>query len=128
MRELIEIHCNDCDGFFTVNLNLEIEGDFLFVCPECSRAHPRSVKKGELVDLAAVDMAESTARSMWKKRVYSNGEGERATRNYKEGVGERIKVPKSCYSKESRLKAIAQANKGFFARAWASIVSKEEGG
>lgn len=114
MRELIEFFCNDCDGFFTVNLNLELDGDFLFVCPSCGREHPRTVKSGEL----AGDVIE---------RIYNDGVGKRVTRNNREKVGERIIVPKSCYSKKSRLKVIESANRGFLARAWAQLAGEEKG-
>lgn len=113
MRELIEFYCNDCDGWFRVNLNLEIDGDFLFVCPECAREHPRTVAKGELTMKTKID-----------SRILSGGEGGRVRRG---GNGkERILVPKSSYSKKSQLKAIEHANKGFFAQAWAKLAAKEE--
>jgi hypothetical protein len=114
-RELIEFHCNDCNGYFTVNLNLEIEGDFLFVCPNCGHEHPRTVKKGEMVG----DVIE---------RMYHNGEGKRAVRNFNPHAKERILVPKACYSKESRLKVIEPANRGFLAQAWARLAGNEKGG
>lgn len=112
-RELIEFFCNDCNGYFTVNLNLEIDGDFLFVCPSCGREHPRTVQKGEL----SGDILE---------RIYEDGVGKRIRRN-NSSSGERIIVPKSCYSKKSRLKVIEHANKGFLARAWAELAGNEKG-
>jgi len=111
MRELIEFYCNDCDGYFRVNLNLEIDGDFLFVCPQCGREHPRTVTKGDLAMRTDVDA-----------RIYEGGEGARIRRGGREGA-EKIMVPKSCYSKKSQLKAIEHANQGFFARAWSRLAA-----
>jgi len=113
-RELIEIHCNDCNGYFMVNLNLEIEGDYVLVCPNCGHEHPRTIKKGEMVGEVI-------------ERMYHTGEGKRITRTYRNSA-ERILVPKSCYSKESRLKEIGQANRGFLAQAWARLAGEQKGG
>ena len=103
MRELVEFHCNDCDGYFRVNLNLAVEGDFLVVCPKCGREHPRSIKAGKVVG----DVIE---------RIYRDGVGGRMARNSKEGVGDRIIVPMSAYSKESMLERMERG--GFMAQLW----------
>jgi hypothetical protein len=113
MRELIEFECNDCRGFFFVNLNLWLEGDFRFVCPQCGREHPRTVKDGQLKG----DPIE---------RLYADGVGKRAFRNNREGYGERIIVPKSAYSKKSRLKAMEQANGGFLAQCWRNLAGQTQ--
>jgi hypothetical protein len=110
MRELIEFECNDCNGFFRVNLNLEIEGDFLFVCPQCGREHPRTIRKGEMVG------------DPWD-RFYPQGEGKRIARNNKE-KGERIMVPKSAYSKESLLRNVEKG--GFLSALWMRKMAAEQ--
>jgi predicted metal-binding protein len=112
MRELIEFECNDCNGFFTVNLNLSINGNFLFVCPQCGRQHPRSVEKGQM-------------NGKIIERIYNSGEGKRIRRNSMEGVGDRIIVPKSAYRKVSKLKEIEEARGGFLAQAWANLTKHQ---
>ena len=84
VRELVEFHCNDCNGYFRVNLNLAIEGDFLLVCPKCGREHPRSVRAGRMVGNVI-------------ERIYRDGVGARMTRNSKEKQGDRIIVPLSAH-------------------------------
>jgi len=109
MRELIEINCNDCNGFFTVNLNLGLDGDFLIECPNCGRKHPRRVNRGDV-------------KSPWNDRIYKNGEGKRITRKNTSDEGELIQVPLSAYSKESRLKKIESG--GFLASKWLKLVGE----
>jgi len=112
MRELIEFNCNDCGGFFTVNLNLGINGDFLLECPNCKRRHPRRIKNGQV-------------KSPWNDRVYMDGVGNRITRNNIENTGELIQVPLSAYSKESRLKKIESP--GFLASKWLRAIGDAVG-
>lgn len=112
MRELIEFNCNDCGGYFTVNLNLGINGDFLIECPNCGRKHPRRIKNGEV-------------KSPLNDRIYMDGVGNRITRSNTENVGELIQVPKSAYSKESRLKKIESP--GFLALKWLRILEPSTG-
>jgi hypothetical protein len=117
VRELIELFCNDCNGYFHVNLNLSIEGDFRFECPQCGRRHPRTVRAGEVVG----DVIE---------RIYKDGVGKRLSRNHGEDRGELIMVPKSAYTKKSILKDIETANgenkEGFLASLWARSVHGEK--
>lgn len=113
-RELIEMHCNDCNGYFTVNLNMEIEGDYVLVCPNCGHEHPRTIKKGEMVG----DILE---------RMYHTGEGKRVSRNNRSASAERIIVPKSAYSKQSRFKSIQDADRGFLAKAWSRLAGNQGG-
>jgi hypothetical protein len=109
MRELIEFFCNDCLGFFHVNLNLRVEGDFLFVCPKCKREHPRTVRAGEVVG----DVIE---------RIYNDGVGKRISRNNREKCAERIIVPESAYTKKSILRDLEGDKCGFLAGLWARAV------
>lgn len=112
MRELIEFNCNDCGGFFTVNLNLGINGDFLIECPNCKRKHPRRIKNGQV-------------KSPLNDRIYMDGVGNRITRSGTENVGELIQVPLSAYSKTSRLKKIESG--GFLASKWLKTVQEAVG-
>lgn len=110
-REIIEFECNDCQGFFIVNLNTEINGDFRFVCPECQREHPRTVEGGKLV-----------GREI--ERLYKDGIGKGVTRNGAEGRGERILIMKSAYSREKRLGKLERG--GFLAELWCRTFGSRE--
>jgi predicted Zn finger-like uncharacterized protein len=114
-REMIEFECNDCQGFFRINLNLGVDGDFVVECPKCKRQHPRSIKKGEVV-AATVEA-----------RIYRDGEGKRIKRNGKENMKlDVISVPMSAYSKESCLAKIKTASDGDFAKqSWFDRVAKK---
>jgi len=98
MRTLIEFECNDCNGWFIVNFNFEWEGQFLFVCPQCGREHPRNIIKG------VISEPRFEIRTIRGKAVPFNidryGSAERQ--------GERIVVMKSAYSKTPRLEKVVE--------------------
>jgi hypothetical protein len=105
-REMIEFECNDCKGFFPLNLNLGLGGDFMIECPNCHRMHPRKLEMGELVGMASVEAL-----------VYRDGVGKRMKRNNREKADlDVITAPKSTYSKESRLAKMKTASQGEFAK------------
>jgi hypothetical protein len=99
MRETVEFHCNDCSGYFLVNLNVGWTGMFLFVCPECGREHPRTITKG------VMDSTQYGVRAMKDKKVPVSVT--RDTYAEKDERRERIVVMKSAYSKTPRLDCLA---------------------
>lgn len=98
MRETVEFHCNDCVGYFLVNLNVNWTGMFLFVCPECGREHPRTITKG------VMDSTSTEVRAMKDKKVPVSVQ--RDFQPEKDARRERIVVMKSAYSKTPRLDAL----------------------
>lgn len=49
-----EFYCNDCCGYFTVKLNMNINDITVEMkCPNCGRKHPRTIKDGVLHDGAS---------------------------------------------------------------------------
>jgi len=105
-REVIEFECNDCHGFFPLNLHLGLDGDFMVECPNCHRMHPRRIEKGELVGMSSVEAL-----------MYRDGVGKRISRNNKENAKlDVITVPKSTYTKESRFAKMKTASEGDFAK------------
>lgn len=83
MRVWQEFYCNDCNGFFTVKINLALNQQILLCCPgpDCTRKHPRNIKNGI---------------------IYEGG---------REDHGEEIIVPKSAYSKKPLTKAMLERYK-----------------
>ncbi len=54
MRNAEEFYCTEsgegCGGYFTVMVNLALEGVVTVVCPECKHKHQRRIKNGKLSD------------------------------------------------------------------------------
>jgi len=52
MRNLVEFYCTEsgggCGGYFTIPVNIAINGIVEVVCPECSHKHQRKIKDGEI--------------------------------------------------------------------------------
>lgn len=80
-----EFHCNDCNGYWRVKINMALNMRCLMVCPNCGRKHPRYIKDGKIVENASMPNA-------YEEEIYA---------------------PKSAYSKESyHQKMIAGARSG----------------
>ena len=78
MKETMEFWCSSsgggCGGYFTARLRTNINGDYTMVCPDCGHEHNRKIVKGVVTS----DRCNNSRT-------------------------ERIIVPKSAFSKESRL-------------------------
>lgn len=121
-RETFEFYCNDCIGWFLVNLNIAKRGDILVVCPNCAHEHPRSIADGKI--LADDDVwgykDHDQNRYKTKKRVVT-----RACQDQK--TAERIVPMKSSYSKKPRLHLLEKVRGGFLAESWMRKAAGEEG-
>jgi hypothetical protein len=120
MRQLFEFYCNDCDGWFLVNLNTSIRGSYLIVCPSCGHEHPRTIQNNEMV-LNQSDMAYYTDQD---KNQYKRDTDFMVTRNAPAGKYERIVPSISAYSKTPRLNQLHMARGVFLADAWANTVKE----
>jgi hypothetical protein len=47
-----EFYCNDCQGYFTVKINLALSCRIKLECPNCKHQHPRVVKDGKIFEHA----------------------------------------------------------------------------
>ena len=114
-RTLIEFACNDCIGWFIVNINLGLDGYYAFVCPNCKRAHPREIVKGEVIQKTE----EIRTRGNIKINIRRDGASE--------SNRERILAPISSYSKKPRLELLEKVKSGFMAEAWMRKAAAEIG-
>src|SRR5258708_28113219 len=64
-----EFYCNDCDGYFRVKLNINLNISVFVVCPNCRREHPRKIKDGKILEGIGEAYAE---RVFSPKSTYSN--------------------------------------------------------
>ena len=119
-RQVVEFSCNECKGFFYVNINMELAGDFVFICPKCGHEHPRTVKNEQIVGDALIELSKHGENQQVKRN------GQKTDKNI-----DRIKVPLSAYSTESRVQGLKTVNEkrgGFLAELWARAVgSKAQG-
>ena len=121
MRETFEFYCNDCFGWFLVNLNIHKRGDVAVICPNCDREHPRTIVDGEVL-----------ASNNWG---FKDGDDNRYKSNHLminrtdiNRNAERIIPMKSAYSKEPRLHLLERVRGGFLAEAWMRKAANEEDG
>jgi hypothetical protein len=50
-RVMQEFYCNDCDGYIMIQITANMhDKKVVIVCPECDRKHPRTIKKGQIID------------------------------------------------------------------------------
>ncbi len=50
MIETTRLHCHDCGGYFTVDLDMDLNGQHEIVCPNCQHIHYRIVKDGVVTE------------------------------------------------------------------------------
>ena len=50
MRVTQEFYCNECDGYFRVTLNMELNINVKVHCPNCDHQHCRHIVNGVLFD------------------------------------------------------------------------------
>lgn len=120
MRETFEFYCNDCFGWFLVNLNIHKRGDVVVVCPNCCREHPRTIRDGKVLasDVWGFKDDDDNRYKSNKIMIYR-------TSNISV---ERIVPMKSAYSQKPRLHLLERVRGGFLAEAWMRKAANEEDG
>ena len=119
-RETFEFYCNDCDGWFLVNMNVYKRGDVMVVCPNCNHEHPRSIADGAVLASSDWGFKDSDYnRYKTNKRIVS--------RSYISKASERIVPMKSAYSKKPRLHLLERVRGGYLAESWMRKAAGEEG-
>lgn len=113
-RTPIEFECNDCNGWIILNINTGLRGNFLVVCPNCNREHPRTFEKGE--------MTQSTSEI----RIVHPVDGLKITR-MANSAKEKIIPMKSAYSKTRRLQIVEKVRCGFLEDSKMMMLAREKG-
>ena len=51
MVERQELYCHDCGRYVQFDIDLELDGNHVLVCPNCGHEHCRVVKGGRITDI-----------------------------------------------------------------------------
>ena len=51
MIERQELYCHDCTQYVQFDVDLELDGNHVFNCPNCGHEHCRVVKNGRITDI-----------------------------------------------------------------------------
>lgn len=50
MKEAQELHCHECNKYVRFVLDVEIDGNYTIICPNCGHEHLRIVEDGKVTD------------------------------------------------------------------------------
>lgn len=50
MKEKTEFYCHECNGYITVELDMELNGNHVVNCPKCNHEHCRVIKNGVVTE------------------------------------------------------------------------------
>jgi uncharacterized protein YbaR (Trm112 family) len=48
MKEVTELYCHACNGYFKVEFDLELSGNHVVACPKCKHEHCRVIQGGKV--------------------------------------------------------------------------------
>lgn len=51
MKERQELWCHDCQKYVQFDINTELNGNHVIVCPQCGHEHCRVVENGEITEV-----------------------------------------------------------------------------
>lgn len=119
-REPMEVHCSNrsgCGGWFIVNLNMAVRGDYILVCPNCGREHARTIRDGAM---KSNDQEARFVGGVGKIDIVHVGGGGKPG-------WERILPMKSAYSKTPRLELVKIVPCGYMNETWMRKAAAEKG-
>lgn len=48
MKESTQIYCHACEGYFTVEFDMDLSGNHVVSCPKCKHEHCRVIRNGKV--------------------------------------------------------------------------------
>lgn len=66
------MHCHNCEKNFIAELDYDIQGNHVIICPHCGHEHWRTIKKGKITDFRWGSHNDGNTPTTQCRRVWSH--------------------------------------------------------
>ncbi len=114
-RVLQEFYCGECQGFFTIKLNMALNHEVEICCPNCGHEHRRCIVEGHVYESGRYQ-TNSKEKIRTSKASYT-----------KDPITEKMKTARSRRDGVEIVKERDPLSQAEFAERWSSVAARERG-